>query len=101
TTYTYDFRNRLAEVDQVVGGVASVLAQYTYDVLDRRIGVTEGGATTWTVYDGTSTVPLHDFDGSGTLTARYLSGPTALGVDAVLARDTPSGGVAWYLPDRL
>jgi RHS repeat-associated protein len=99
--YTYDFRNRLVEVDQVVGGVRSVLAQYTYDALDRRMGVSEGGATTSTVYDGTSTVPLLDFNGSGSLTARYLSGATAVGVDGVLARDTPSGEVAWYLTDRL
>ena len=77
------------------------MAQYTYDALNRRIGVTEGGATTWTVYDGTSTDPLIDFDGSGDVTARYLYGPSPAGVDAVLARDTPSGGVAWYLADRL
>jgi RHS repeat-associated protein len=101
TTYAYDFRNRLTAVDQVVGGVTTVLATYTYDALDRRIGTSEGGATTWTVYDGTGTDPLLDFDGSGTQTARYLDGPTAAGVDAVLARETPSGGVAWYLTDRL
>ena len=82
-------------------GSTSVLAQYTYDALNRRIGVSEGGATTWTVYDGTSTDPLIDFDGSGDVTARYLNGPSPAGVDAVLARDTPSGGVAWYLADRL
>jgi len=101
TIYTYDYRNRLTEVDQVVGVVTSVLAQYTYDALDRRIGVTEGGSTTWTVYDGTSSEPLLDFNGSGDVTARYLNGPSPAGVDAVLARDTPSGGVAWYLADRL
>jgi RHS repeat-associated protein len=101
TIYTYDFRNRLVEVDQVVGGARSVLAQYTYDALNRRIGVSEGGATTWMMYDGTSAVPLLDFNGAGSLTARYLGGPTAVGVDGVLARDTPSGGMAWYLPSRL
>ncbi len=101
TIYSYDFRNRLVEVQQVVGGVESVVAQYTYDALNRRIGVSEGGATTWTLYDGTSTDPLIDFNGSGDVTARYLNGPSPAGVDAVLARDTPSGGVAWYLADRL
>ena len=99
TVYAYDYRNRLTEVDQVVGGVRSVVAAYTYDAMDRRIGVTEGGATTWTVYDGTA--PVLDYNGSGTQTARYLSGPTPAGVDAVLARETPAGGVAWYLTDRL
>jgi RHS repeat-associated protein len=101
TIYAYDFRNRLAEVDQVVGGVRSVVVQYTYDALNRRIGVSEGGATTWTVYDGTSARPLIDFNGSGIVAARYLNAPSPVGVDELLARDTPSGGVAWYLADRL
>ena len=99
--YTYDFRNRLVEVDQVVGGDESTLATYGYDLLNRLVEVTEGGNTTFTVYDGTSTTPLLDFDWLGDITARYLGGPTPSGVDAVLARDTPSGGVAWYLTDAL
>ncbi len=96
TDYVWDDRNRLVEVDQVVSGVNTVLALYTYDALNNPIKVVEDGSTRWTVYDGNR--PVLDFDGSGTLTARYLQGPM---VDEVLARDTPSGGVAWYLPDRL
>ena len=96
TDYVWDDRNRLVEVDQVVSGVNTVLALYTYDALNNPIKVVEGGSTRWTAYDGNR--PVLDFDGSGTLTARYLQGPM---VDEVLARDTPSGGVAWYLPDRL
>ncbi len=46
-------------------------------------------------YDGQT--PLLDFNGSGTLTARYLSVPGA--IDELLARQTASG-VAWYLDDR-
>ena len=99
TLYKWDYRNRLTEVDSVVSGVNTVLATYTYDALDRRIGVTESGATRWTLYDGNSAVL--DFNGSGTQTARYLNGPTAAGVDAVMARETLGGTVAWYLPDRL
>jgi RHS repeat-associated protein len=76
-----------------------VLATYTYDAFDRRIGVREGSATRWTLYDGSS--PVLDFDGSGTQVARYLNGPDASGVDAALARETSGGTVAWYLPDRL
>jgi RHS repeat-associated protein len=49
----------------------------------------------WTLYDGQT--PLLDFDGSGAVTARYLSVPGA--IDEVLARQT-SAGVAWYLDDR-
>jgi RHS repeat-associated protein len=96
TVYKWDYRNRLTEVDSVVSGVTTVLATYTYDALDRRIGVAESGASTWTVFDGVS--PILDFNGSGTQTARYLNGPA---VDELLARETSGGTVAWYLQDRL
>jgi RHS repeat-associated protein len=61
------------------------------------IKVVEGGATRYTLYDGQT--PLLDFNGSGTVTARYLSDPRA--IDAMLARETSGGTVAWYLTDRL
>ena len=96
TLYTWDYRNRLTKVESVVGSTTTVLAQYVYDALDRRIKVVEGGVTRWTAYEGIAAVL--DFDGAGAVSARYLQGPM---VDEVLARDTPSGGVAWYLPDRL
>jgi len=48
-------------------------------------------------YDGTS--PILDFSGSGTQSARYLNGPSAADVDAVLAREV-SGTVAWYFQNR-
>ena len=95
TTYTWDYRNRLTEVQQVSGGVTTTLAQYTYDALNNPIEVVEGGSTRYTLYDGQT--PLLDFNGSGTVTARYLSVPGA--IDEVLARQT-SAGVAWYLTDR-
>ena len=74
-----------------------VLATFTYDAQDRRIGRTEGGTTTATLYDGNS--PILDFNSSGTQVARYLQGLGAV-VNQVLAREK-SGTVAWYLPDRL
>jgi RHS repeat-associated protein len=93
--YTYDYRNRLTEVQQVSGGVTTTLAQYTYDALNNQIEVVESGTTRYTLYDGQT--PLLDFNGSGTVTARYLSVPG--GIDELLARQT-SAGVAWYLTDR-
>ena len=73
TTYTYDYGNRLTEV--TTGG--TVVATYTYNALDQRIGIDDIGAQTWTVYDGASpdALPYADFNGSGTLTERYVSGP--------------------------
>ncbi len=96
TLFKWDYRNRLTEVDNVVGGVTTTVARYTYDALNRPIAVVEGGATRYTLYDGQT--PLLDFNGSGAVTARYLSVPGA--IDEVLARQT-SAGVAWYLTDRL
>ena len=102
TTYTYDNRNRLTEVTQ--GG--TVIATYTYNALNQRIGVQEGGSQIWTVYNGKSAdaVPYADFNGSGTLLTRYLSGPGMVSgavAPILLARTSSGGATAWYLTDTL
>ena len=77
TTYTYDYHNRLTEVKQ--GG--TVIATYTYNALDQRIGLQDsGGSTTWTVYNGTSGMPCR------TLIS------TALGAPAYALRFWPGNG---------
>ena len=40
--------------------------------------------------------PIMDFNGSGSLTMRYLWGPTG-----IVARQTSGGTVSWYLADQL
>ncbi len=102
TTYVYDYRNRLTEVEQ--GGV--VIVSYTYNALNQRIWIDDNGTQTWTVYNGTSAdaEPYADFNGSGTLTERYLGGPGAVNgavVDELLARTSSGGSTAWYLTDKL
>ena len=102
TTYTYDYRNRLTEV--TTGG--TVVATYTYNALNQRIGVKDSGTQTWTVYDGKSADanPYADFNGSGSLTERYLFGPGVVNgavVDEILARTSSGGTTAWYLTDKL
>jgi RHS repeat-associated protein len=87
-----------------VGG--TVVATYTYDALNRRIGIQDNDTQTWTVYDGMSadTHPYADFNGSGNLTVRYLSAPgvfTGTLTSVILGRTTSSGTTAWYLTDRL
>ena len=67
---------------------------YTYDALDNRIGMNENSTQTWTLYDGTN--PIMDFNSSGSLTTRYLWGPTG-----IVARQTSGGSVSWYLADHL
>ena len=83
-----------------------MIATYTYNALDQRIGVQEAGSRTWTVYNGTSAdaTPYADFNGSGTLLTRYLYGPGMVDgavVDEILARTSSGGTTAWYLPDKL
>ena len=62
--------------------------------LGNRIGMDENGTQTWTLYDGGN--PIMDFNGSGSLTMRYLWGPTG-----IVARQTSGGTVSWYLADAL
>ena len=63
TTYTYDYRNRLTNVD--INGTMS--ATYTYDALGHRIGIDDSGTQTWTVYNGKTADdnPYADFNSSG------------------------------------
>jgi RHS repeat-associated protein len=86
-------------VEKTSGGTVLAQATYTYDALGNRIGMDENGTQTWTLYDGGT--PIMDFNGSGSLEMRYLNGPAGDLVDTVLARQSASGTVAWYLPDRL
>ena len=65
-----------------------------YDALDNRIGMDENSTQTWTLYDRGN--PIMDFNGSGSLTMRYLWGPTG-----IVARQTSGGTVSWYLADHL
>jgi RHS repeat-associated protein len=102
TTFTYDYRNRLTEV--ATGG--TVVATYTYNALDQRIGVKENSTQTWTAYAGTSADanPYADFNGSGALTMRYLFSPGATNgglLNEVLGRTSSGGTTAWYLTDQL
>jgi RHS repeat-associated protein len=94
-TYSYDFRNRMTSaVEKDSSGTIIAQATFTYDALDSRIGTDENGTQTWTLFDGNT--PVMDFNGSGSLTMRYLGGPTG-----ILARQTAGGTVSWYLADRL
>ena len=99
-TYSYDFRNRMTgAVEKTSGGSTLAQVTYTYNALDNRIGKDENGTQTWTLFDGSD--PVMDFSGAGSLTMRYLNGPTGDIVDTVLARESAGGTIAWYLPDRL
>jgi RHS repeat-associated protein len=104
TQYSWDYRNRLTKVVvKDVNGNIIKLAEYTYDVYDRRISKsvdTDGdGAQTPQVerfvLDGDQIALV--FDGNGNVSHRYLYGTS---VDQILADEKASGDVIWSLADN-
>ena len=106
-TYTWNYRNEMTGFSEKnASGTVIASGTYTYDSLDRRIGVdeTSGGTTTqtWIVYNGTSNTPYAQFNGSGTLLERYLAGPSYVpGVTGMVARTSASGVTDWYVTGKL
>jgi RHS repeat-associated protein len=106
-TYTWNYRNEMTGFSEKnSSGTVISSGTYTYDSLDRRIGVdeTSGGTTTqtWIVYNGNSNTPYAQFNGSGTLLERYLEGPSYFpGVTGMIARTNASGLTDWYLTGKL
>jgi RHS repeat-associated protein len=99
TYYTWDYENPLTEV-KVVSKTGTVLndERFTYDVFGNRIGVSLNGTQTlYTVYDGSN--PYMDFNGSGTLTERYLTNPDAL--SQFYGQVSAGGTVQWFLTDNI
>ncbi len=82
--------------ERASGGTILNQATYTYDALNRRVGIDDNSSQTWVVYDGSQAYA--DFNGSGSLTNRYLN---AQAVDQLLARTSSGGTTAWYLNDHL
>jgi len=97
TTFTYDHRNRLVDVEVRDAG-ASLLntVQYTYDALDRRIISSVDGQVTATVYDGNNV--WSDFDALANPETRYMFGES---MDELFARSNAAGVTDWFLTDRL
>jgi RHS repeat-associated protein len=102
--YTWDHRNRLTKVEVKSGTTVVKSATYTYDVFDRRIGIS--------LYpDGSPTIPptaerrfvydrdhiLLSFDSASNLTHRYMHGAM---LDQILADDS-NGNIRWALTDNL
>jgi RHS repeat-associated protein len=85
-------------VEKNSGGTTIFTENLTYDVFNNLIGVKVNGTQQrWTVFDGSN--PYIDFNGSGSVTQRYLIDPTAL--DRFFATLPASGGVNWLLTDNL
>jgi YD repeat-containing protein len=96
TSYTWDYRNRMTQVVvKTSAGVTVTNDLFTYDVENRRIGESINSTQTWFVYDGQNS--LEDFNGSGSLTMRYLTGQD---LDQLYARYDGTNS-AFYLGDNL
>lgn len=80
TTYTFDVRHRLTQIQQG----ATTVASFSYDAFNRRTSRTVGGVTTSFLYDGVNTVQ----ETQGATVSAILTG---LGVDERFWRDEPAG----------
>ena len=120
--YVWDYHNRLTDVKNYTsGGTLTQRIHYTYDVADRLIGRqidTNGDGTydaaaryvnDWSTAPRTNGAPnglgigtglddtLFAFNGSGTMTNRYFSGPA---IDQVFAEENAAGTIFWDLADN-
>ncbi len=68
--YTYDYENRVVSITQT--GLPN--ATYKYDYLGRRIEKNIGGTITKYIYDGDNIIA--EYNGSVTLVAKYVYGPS-------------------------
>jgi len=90
TTYTFDARHRLTQMQQG----STTLASFAYDAFGRRTSKTIGSATTSFLYDGLNAV--QEVQGSTTTTLL-----TGLGIDERFARDDAAYGRTYFLADAL
>jgi RHS repeat-associated protein len=95
-TYTYDSENRLIKVAPDSASTPSIF--YDYDGLGRRISKRTGAASNGTggivtqyLLDGDEEIA--EYDGSGNLTQRYITGPA---IDDRIAHVTAGGAKRFY-----
>ena len=84
-TFGYDAENRMLSANRSNG---TVLASYAYDPLGRRTHKSGTGVTE-TFFLSDATDEIAEYNGSGTLTTRYIPGPA---IDQPIAMVTVSGG---------
>jgi RHS repeat-associated protein len=98
--YGYDNLNELVTVTDMVGTTTMTQATYVYDALGNRIE-----KDVWTQAAGTTTVTRYAYDGtqvwatmnsSNALQTRYIHGADQT---PLLARESSTGTVGWYLTD--
>ncbi len=93
TTYTWNVKGQLTQMQGFAPDCTSVNTSFTYDAFGRRQAKTINGVTTSFVYDGVTPVQ----EKQGALTNNLLTGP---GIDEYLAR-ADSAGARYFLPNHL
>jgi RHS repeat-associated protein len=88
-TFTYDSENRLRTA--AVGGSSTPSIFYDYDPLGRRVSKTVNGTVTRYLLDGDEEIA--EYDGSGNLQRRYITGPA---IDDRIALVDASGTRMFY-----
>ena len=119
TTYAWDYRNRLTDVEYFNNsGTLTKHVHYVYDVYDHLIGMQfdatgsgSYGSSEWYALDlavnpNAPALPVLQFNGSGNETYRFLNGPGAAGVDAVMGEEAittqgSAGTTTYALADNL
>jgi RHS repeat-associated protein len=89
--YTWDYRNRLTEVQQVSGGATTTVAQYTYDAMGRRIEESYAGGSTNYLYYNSAWQVIEERQGgtsSSDVHYQYVMGASG----ELVLRDTYSSG---------
>ncbi len=90
-TYEWDAENRLLKVTEGT----TILASFTYDGTGRRATKTTGGVTYTFVYDAEDVVEQRQ---NGATAFKYFHGP---GIDNLLARQSSTGAVRYFVADHL
>ncbi|MEO0975544.1 MAG: RHS repeat-associated core domain-containing protein, partial [Pseudomonadota bacterium] len=97
TEYEYDYRNRLVSVQEVIGGNApTVVAEYFYDGLNRRIAKITATDTRVYLHEGQNVIAETDAAGNVLLRRMY----EATLPDAPIAYELPAGD-RWLLADQV
>ncbi len=95
TTYTWDARNRLVEINGFTADCSPLTANFKYDALGRRIEKTINGRTIQYLYDGLDIVQEIE---NGIVMVNYIR---TLNIDEPLARITSDGTIRYYHADAL
>lgn len=98
TSFSYDYRGRVTSLIEKASAGGAITSQqlFTFDALDRRVGIVASGVTTRINYlDENAWV---DYNSAGSVTRRYLFADR---IDGNLANWTAANGTQWYLTDKL